>query len=57
MSKARYIIAVGKNKSDAYEVLLTKYREKFPQAGREDAKNNIHSPRTDFKKELNDCQF
>jgi hypothetical protein len=29
MSKARHI-ARGKKKSDAYKVLLTKYREKFP---------------------------
>jgi hypothetical protein len=50
MSKARHI-ARGKKKSDAYEVLLTKYREKFPHAGREDIKNKIHSPRTNFKKE------
>jgi hypothetical protein len=51
MSKARNI-AIGKNKNDGYEVLLTKYRHKFPQAGREDVKNKIHSPRTNVKKEL-----
>jgi hypothetical protein len=45
MSKARHI-AIKKKKSDAYEILLTKYKEKFPQAGREDVKNKINSPRT-----------
>jgi hypothetical protein len=57
MSKARHI-AIGKKKSNAYEVLLTKYIEKFPQAGREDVKNKIHSPRTNFKKRATkDRQF
>jgi hypothetical protein len=51
MSKARHI-AIGKKKNNAYEVLLTKCRKKFPQAGREDVKNKIHSPRTNFKREL-----
>jgi len=56
MSKASHI-ARGKKKSDAYEVLPTKYREKVPQPGRENVKNKIHSPRTNFKKDLQSFGF
>jgi hypothetical protein len=47
--KSKEYYSHRKKKSDADKVLLTKYDEKFPQAGREDVKNTI---RSNFKKKL-----
>lgn len=39
-------------KNDAYEVLLGKYKEKYPDATREDVTKKFNSLRTNFRKEL-----
>jgi len=39
-------------KSDAYAILIHKYREKYPEATREDVTKKFNSLRTNFRKEL-----
>lgn len=39
-------------KNDSYDILVEKYRERFPDATREDVKKKINVLRTNFRKEL-----
>jgi len=39
-------------KSDAYAILIHKYREKYPKATREDVTKKFNTLRTNFRKEL-----
>ena len=39
-------------KNAAYEILLAKYRERYPEATKEDAKKKINTLRTNYRKEL-----
>ena len=41
-----------KKKTDAYEVFLTNYKDKFSQADREDNKNKINSLRNNIRKQI-----
>ncbi|XP_072051062.1 uncharacterized protein [Amphiura filiformis] len=43
-------------KNAAYDILLAKYRERYPQATKEDAKNKINSLRTNYRKALKKAQ-
>ena len=43
-------------KNEAYEILLAKYRERYPHATKEDAKKKINSLRTNYRKELKKAQ-
>lgn len=50
MSRAKNIMTVIK-KAD-YETLLSKYKEMFPKASKDDVKKKLNSLRTNYRKEL-----